>query len=228
MRLLLVEDDADVADPLVEGLAHEGYRVDVCYDGATALELLTDPRTGIELVVLDRDLPGVSGDTVCRTLRATNHPARIIMLTAAGSLQDRVRGFELGADDYLPKPFAFVELVARLRALARRGPAIGALAVIERAGVRIDVARRIAERAGRQLRLTPREYAVLESLIRADGAYRTLDSLLHEIWDAPHDVTNGAAKVVVHSLRRKLGDPPLIDTTPGFGYRIVQTGAQHD
>ncbi len=218
MRLLLVEDDTDVADPLVDGLTHEGYRVEVCYDGATALELLAG--ADIELVVLDRNLPGVSGDTVCRTLRAESHPARILMLTAAGSLHDRVHGLELGADDYLPKPFAFVELVARLRALARRGPVITEPAVIERGDVRIDLTRQIAERGGRPLKLTPKEYAVLENLIRADGAYKTLDALLHDIWENPYDVTNGAAKVVVHSLRRKLGEPPLIETTPGFGYRI--------
>lgn len=218
MRLLLVEDDTDVADPLVDGLTHEGYRVDVCYDGATALELLAG--ADIELVVLDRNLPGVSGDTVCRTLRAENHPARILMLTAAGSLHDRVQGLDLGADDYLPKPFAFVELVARLRALARRGPVITEPAIIERGDVRIDLVRQIAERGGRPLKLTPKEYAVLENLVRADGAYKTLDTLLHDIWENPYDVTNGAAKVVVHSLRRKLGEPPLIETTPGFGYRI--------
>lgn len=220
MRLLLVEDDADVADPLVDGLTHEGYRVDVRYDGATALELLA--TDDIDLVILDRDLPGVSGDTVCRTLRASGHPARIIMLTAAGSLQDRVRGFELGADDYLPKPFAFVELIARLRAISRRGPAVTEPSVIERADVRLDVSRKVAERAGRPLKLTPKEYAVLKSLMLADGGYRTHNALLHEIWDRPYDVTGGAVKVVVHSLRRKLGAPALIETTTGFGYRIPQ------
>ena len=220
MRLLLVEDDPDVADPLVDGLSYEGYRVEVRYDGATALELLA--CDDIDLVILDRDLPGVSGDVVCRTLRAEGHPARIIMLTAAGSLQDRVRGFELGADDYLPKPFAFAELVARLRAVARRGPALVETSAIERADVRVDLTRQVAERDGRPLRLTPREFAVLKSLLLADGAYKTLNSLLHEIWESPYDVTTGAVKVVIHSLRRKLGSPALIETTPGFGYRILQ------
>ncbi|WP_415079858.1 response regulator transcription factor [Microbacterium sp.] len=216
MRLLLVDDQRDLADGLAEGLRHEGYAVDVAYDGGTALARIAD--TDAELMVLDRDLPVLTGDAVCRILREQGHPVRILMLTAAGTLDDRVAGLDLGADDYLAKPFAYVELLARLRALARRGRTGGP--VLESSGVRVDTVRRVAERDGRPMRLTPKEYGVLETLLAARGGYVTVDELLDEVWERGEERGRTVVKAAMHTLRRKLGPPDVIDSAVGHGYRI--------
>lgn len=220
MRLLLVEDERELADGLADGLRREGYAVDVAYDGAAALELAA--RTDADLMILDRDLPVLTGDAVCRTLRAQGHPMRILMLTAAGTLDDRVSGLDLGADDYLPKPFAYVELLARIRALVRR-TAGGSGTVLDAAGIRVDTVRRTAERDGRPLRLTPKEYGVLESLLTARGGWMTAEDLLDEVWAASDPRGRSVVKAAIHTLRRKLGHPDPIDNTPGHGYRIEGT-----
>ena len=221
MRLLIVEDEADLADTLADGLRREGYLVDVARDGASALAMAG--ANDIDVVVLDRDLPVLSGDAVCRTLVSQQHPARILMLTAAAAIGDRVEGLDLGADDYLAKPFAYVELLARIRALGRRGGSGGAGSVLELDGVRMDTARRIVERDGRPVRLTLKEFGVLESLLLADGGYVSADELLDDVWEEPLERTRGVVKIVVHTLRRKLGAPVVIQSAAGHGYRI---GAQ--
>ncbi len=219
MRLLLVEDEADLADTLAEGLRREGYLVDVARDGAAALSRAV--ATDVDIVVLDRDLPVLGGDAVCRTLVSQGYPARILMLTAAGTLRDRVTGLDLGADDYLAKPFAYVELLARLRALGRRS-STPATAILEYSGVRVDSERRIVERDGRPVHLTPKEFGVLESLVAAGGGWVSTDDLLEEIWDQPQERTRGVVKITVHTLRRKLGEPAAIESATGFGYRMGQ------
>ncbi|MGW1077078.1 response regulator transcription factor [Streptomyces sp. NPDC002537] len=217
MRVLIVEDEAELAAMLADGLKGEGMACDIAPDGARALEM-TAART-YDVVILDRDLPQVSGDTVCRTLNATGYPARILMLTAAGTLADLVDGLGHGADDYLAKPFSYLELVARLRALGRRAPAPAAT-VLTRRGISLDTVRRTAERDGTPLRLTPRELGVLEILLAADGAPVHPGELFERLWDSALDPNTSAVKVAVHQLRRKLGDPPVIETDPGFGYRL--------
>lgn len=218
MDVLLVEDEVELAQMLADGLRGEGMDVRVAHDGARALELTA--ATDFDVVVLDRDLPGISGDAVCRTLVASAHPARILMLTASGTISDRVEGLGLGADDYLAKPFAYVELVARVHALARRRGAPASPTVLERRGVRLDTARRLAERDGRPLGLTRKELSVLEVLLAADGGIVTTRELLEQVWDPYLTPETTAVKVAVYQLRRKLGDPPLIDTVPRFGYRL--------
>lgn len=217
MRLLLVEDEADLADALADGLRREGYLVDVAADGAAAL--VAAGAADIDVVVLDRDLPVLSGDAVCRTLIEQQYPARILMLTAAGTLGDRVEGLDLGADDYLAKPFAYLELLARIRALGRRTRPT-AHPVLEFAGVRLDTTRRIAERNGSPVRLTIKEFGVLEALLAAGGGYVTAEELLDAVWDEPLDRTRGVVKIVVHTLRRKLGMPSVIESAAGYGYRM--------
>jgi DNA-binding response OmpR family regulator len=218
MRVLIIEDEPTLADILAEGLRTEGIAVDVAYDGDAGLEMATVHQ--YDVVILDRDLPLVHGDEICRVL--TDRPestARILMLTAAGRLDDVVDGLTLGADDYLSKPFPYPELVARVHALARRArPA--APPVLSRAGVVVDVHRRTASRDGRSLDLTPKELGVLEELLRAEGAPVSTTQLLEKVWDAALDPFSGVLKVVVHGLRRKLGDPPIIETVPRHGYRI--------
>jgi DNA-binding response OmpR family regulator len=217
MRLLLVEDEADLAATLADGLRREGYLVDVAPDGAAAL--VAAGSADVDVVVLDRDLPVLSGDAVCRTLVEQGYPARILMLTAAGTLGDRVEGLDLGADDYLAKPFAYLELLARIRALGRRArPA--PQPVLEFAGVRLDTSRRIAERDGTPVRLTIKEFGVLEALLAAGGGYVTVEELLDAVWDEPLDRTRGVVKIVVHTLRRKLGMPSVIESAAGYGYRM--------
>lgn len=218
MRLLLVEDEADLADTLADGLRREGYRVDVARDGASAL--VAAAAADIDVIVLDRDLPVLHGDAVCRTLVAQQYPARILMLTAAGTLSDRVEGLDLGADDYLAKPFAYVELLARIRALARRTWSTGSSAVREFAGVRLDITRRVVERDGLPVRLTPKEFGVLEALLAAEGGYVSVDELRDEVWSEPQERTRGVVKIVVHTLRRKLGAPTVIQSAAGHGYRM--------
>ncbi len=218
MRLLLVEDEVDLADTLADGLRREGYLVDVARDGASALTAVAG--SDVDVIVLDRDLPVLSGDAVCRTLVAQEYPARILMLTAAGTLNDRVEGLDLGADDYLAKPFAYVELLARLRALGRRAQSSRPNAVLEFARVRLDVVRRVVERDGTPIRLTLKEFGVLEALLAAEGGYVSADDLLDDVWDEPLERTRGVVKIVVHTLRRKLGSPALIQSAAGHGYRV--------
>jgi DNA-binding response OmpR family regulator len=192
--------------------------VDVCYDGDAALE-----RVGVhayDVVVLDRDLPGTHGDEVCRALVRAGGEAKVLMLTAATEVIDRVAGLALGADDYLTKPFAFAELVARVQALGRRAmPALPP--VLARGGVRLDRPRHQASRDGRHLPLSRKEFAVLEVLMRADGAVVSAEDLLEKAWDEHADPFTNAVRVAVMTLRRKLGDPPVIETVPGAGYRMM-------
>ncbi len=217
MRVLVVEDEAVLADAVARGLRREGMAVDVATDGGGALERIAVNR--YEVVVLDRDLPVVHGDDVCRRVAADDAAPRILMLTASGTVDDRVDGLELGADDYLPKPFAFAELVARVRALGRRAaPAVPP--VLTRQGVTVDPARRVASRDGRFLRLTNKELAVLEVLVAADGRVVSAEELLERAWDEHADPFTNAVRVTVMKLRKKLGRPPLIDTVPGAGYQI--------
>jgi DNA-binding response OmpR family regulator len=218
MRVLVVEDERPLADAVAEGLRRQVMAVDVAYDGSTALERLA--VNDYDVVVLDRDLPAVHGDQVCRSLAARAAPPRILMLTAAADLTDRVEGLELGADDYLPKPFAFAELTARVRALGRRARA-ATPPVLERAGIRLDPARRQASRDGRTLALRPKELLVLEELLRADGIVVSAEQLLEKAWDDNIDPFSHVIRVTIMTLRRKLGDPPPIETIPGAGYRIA-------
>ncbi|MFJ6083225.1 response regulator transcription factor [Streptomyces sp. NPDC092369] len=217
MRVLLVEDHEELAETVAAGLRREGMAVDLALDGNTALE-----RAGIngyDVVVLDRDLPGLHGDQVCRRLAGSDSRARVLMLTASGTVADRVAGLGLGADDYLSKPFAFSELVARIRALARRAqPALPP--VLVRGELRLDPARREASRAGGQLPLSPKEFAVLELLLGAQGAVVSTEELLERGWDEAADPFSQTVKVTVSRLRRKLGEPPLIETVDRAGYRI--------
>ncbi|ADJ45830.1 two-component system response regulator [Amycolatopsis mediterranei S699] len=217
MRVLLVEDEQPLAKYVAAGLRKHGFAVDVAFDGRTALDKCT--VTPYDVVVLDRDLPVVHGDAVCREL-AGHGTARVLMLTASGTVEDRVEGLTLGADDYLGKPFAFSELVARVRALSRRStPAMPP--VLRAGGVVLDPARRTAERAGRLLHLTPKEFGVLEHLLAADGAVVSAETLLDKVWDEHADPFTNAVRITVGTLRRKLGDPPPIETVPSAGYRIV-------
>ncbi|HEY3871014.1 MAG TPA: response regulator transcription factor [Actinocrinis sp.] len=217
MRVLVVEDERLLADAVATGLRREAMAVDVVYDGAAAWE-----RTSVndyDVVVLDRDLPLMPGDEVCRRIVESGAPTRVLMLTAASDVKDRVSGLSLGADDYLGKPFAFAELVARVRALGRRAvPAVPP--VLERSGLRLDPARREVFREGRQVALTPKEFSVLEVLMRADGAPVTAEGLLEKAWDENADPFTNVVRVTVMTLRRRLGDPPVVLTVPGAGYRI--------
>jgi DNA-binding response OmpR family regulator len=217
MRVLVIEDDGELADAIAAGLRQEQMAVDVAYDGAGGLEraLFTD----YDVIVLDRDLPGRHGDEVCAELVAAGCRSRVLMLTASATVEDRVDGLSLGADDYLPKPFAFAEFVARLRALMRRNQP--ALAPVLSAGdVQMDPARRAATRAGRPLDLGPKEFGVLELLLAAQGRVVSAEELLERVWDEMADPFTSAVKVTVSRLRRKLGEPPVIETMPQAGYRI--------
>ena len=191
--------------------------VDIAFDGADALAHTT--VNDYDVVVLDRDIPGVHGDQICRSLVAEGRDGRILMLTAAGSIEDRVDGLSLGADDYLPKPFAFAELIARIRALSRRGqPAHSP--VLACGEIQLDTIRRVATRAGRRLDLSPKELAVLEYLLGAGGRVVSAEELLEHVWDENADPFTTTVKVTIKRLRAKLGEPPLIETVPRGGYRI--------
>ena len=217
MRVLVVEDHVELARDIAEGFRDRGIATDLAYDGAEALAKGVVYR--YDVIVLDRDLPGVYGDAVCVALRDRGSDARILMLTAAAAIGDRVEGLNLGADDYLPKPFAFAELVARIRALVRRAqPALPP--VLSHGDLRLDPAQRIAHRAGRQLDLSAKELAVLELLLAAQGAVISSEDLLARAWDEAADPFSNVVKVTISRLRRKLGDPPIVDTVPGAGYRI--------
>jgi DNA-binding response OmpR family regulator len=214
MRVLVAEDHVTLAGRIAQGLAQAGMAVDAVHDGAAALEAAA--QVAYDVIVLDRDLPAVHGDRVCRTL-AGGGP-RILMLTAAGGVEDRVDGLELGADDYLPKPFVFAELVARVRALARRAPS--AAPVLRRGDLSVDRARHRASRGGCPLSLTRKEFGILEILLAADGAVVSAEELLEHVWDAHADPFSNIVSVTMTRLRRKLGDPPLIETVVGKGFRM--------
>ena len=216
MRVLVIEDDGELTEAIAAGLRLEGMAVDTALDGDSGLEHAQ--VNDYDVIALDRDLPGVPGDEVCAKLAGTVR-ARILMLTAAGTIEDRVEGLDRGADDYLPKPFAFAELVARLRALARRSqPAIPP--VLTSRGLALDPARRVASRHGERLDLGPKELAVLELLMAAGGRVVSAEELLERAWDEMADPFSTAVKVTVSRLRRKLGDPPVIETVTQAGYRI--------
>jgi DNA-binding response OmpR family regulator len=218
MRVLVVEDERLLADTVAEGLRRLSMAVDVCYDGEQALE-----RIGVhdyDVVVLDRDLPIVHGDEVCAAVIAAGGEARVLMVTAAAEVEDRVAGLGSGADDYLTKPFAFAELVARVQALARRArPALPP--VLERGGIVLDLPRHQATRDGKFLPLSPKEFAVLEVLMRAEGTIVSAEDLLEKAWDEHTDPFTNAVRVAVMTLRRKLGRPGPIETVPGAGYRFA-------
>jgi DNA-binding response OmpR family regulator len=218
LRVLVVEDQKELAATIAVGLRREGMAVDVSFDGEDALEHAR--RISYDVVLLDRDLPKLHGDDVCRALVTQGSTSRVLMLTEADTIEHRVDGLGLGADDYLAKPFAFAELVARIRALARRSqPALPP--TLERGDIRLDTGQRVASRAGRRLELSPKELAVLELLLSADGKSLSAEQLLERAWDEYLDSFSNVVKVTVSRLRRKLGDPPAIETVPG-GYRIVQ------
>ena len=217
MRVLVVEDFEVLADAIGTGLRREGMAVNVVLDGDDALEHLAVTR--YDVVVLDRDLPGTHGDEVCRKLVAGPSGSRVLMLTAASTVKERVDGLGLGADDYLPKPFDFAELVARVRALARRSGA-PLPPVLEAADVSLDPNRRVAFRAGRRLDLSPKEFAVLECLLSSPGRLLSAEDLLERVWDEAADPFTTAVKTTIRRLRAKLGAPPLIHTVREGGYRI--------
>lgn len=217
MRVLIVEDYAKLAKTIAAGLRREGMAVDISLDGRDALDHVGTHR--YDVIVLDRDLPGVHGDDVCRALVQGDCESRILMLTAAGTTEDRVDGLGQGADDYLSKPFAFAELVARIRALGRRSqPALPPILVHD--DIRLDSARRVATRAGERLVLSPKEFAVLELLLGAQGAVVSAEDLLERVWDEMADPFTNAVKMTISRLRAKLGDPPVIETVAQAGYRI--------
>ncbi|PPK68286.1 response regulator transcription factor [Actinokineospora auranticolor] len=218
MRVLVVEDEELLAAAIAEGLRHMHMAVDVCHDGDAALERVAVHR--YDVVVLDRDLPKVHGDEVCRRVVAAGGETRVLMLTAAASIRERVGGLGIGADDYLTKPFAFAELVARVEALSRR--AHRALPpVLDRAGIELDPARRHATREGRPLALSPKEFAVLRVLLRAEaGTVVSAEELLEKAWDEHTGPFTNTVRVTVMTLRRELGEPAVIHTVPGVGYRL--------
>jgi DNA-binding response OmpR family regulator len=218
MRVLLAEDDVALATVIARGLRRSSLAVDVAHDGAAALDKAN--VVAYDVVVLDRELPGVHGDVVCRTLHEDGGGPRILMLTASGTVEDRVEGLSLGADDYLPKPFAMQELVARVRALGRRTrPAQPA--ILKWNDIWLDPARHTAGRGATDLRLTNREFAVLEELIASDGALVSAEELMERVWDDTLDPFSNIVRVTILTLRRKLGDPAVIETAPGSGYRLI-------
>jgi DNA-binding response OmpR family regulator len=217
VRVLVVEDERQLADSIAEGLRLHAMAVDVAYDGEAGLERAS--VNDYDVMVLDRDLPIVSGDEVCTTLVQSESPVRILMLTASTAVAQRVAGLGLGADDYLTKPFAFAELVARVQALARRArPAIPP--VLERGGIVVDTHRRTVVHDGRSVDLSRKEFAVLEELIRADGGVVSAEQLLEKAWDEQIDPFTNVVRFTVMNLRRKLGEPQVIETVQGVGYRL--------
>lgn len=216
VRVLVVEDHVELADDIADGLRDRGIATDLAYDGGAALH-----KAGVyryDVIVLDRDLPVVHGDAVCVSLRERGIDARLLMLTAASAIGDRVEGLNLGADDYLPKPFAFAELLARIHALARRAPA--GSPVLVRGDLKLDRAARRVIRAGLELSLTRKELGVLEVLLAADGAVVSAEELLERVWDENADPFTRTVVVTLTRLRRKLGDPDVIETVVGAGYRV--------
>jgi DNA-binding response OmpR family regulator len=217
VRVLVAEDERRVADAVARGLRREGMAVDVAYDGASALDKAR--LHAYDVVVLDRDLPVLHGDEVCRTLRGEDHEGRVLMLTAASGTDDLVDGLSLGADDYMPKPFAFAELVARLRALARRANPPRPPTLRAR-GLELDPARHTVTRDGVAVELTPKEFAVLEALMAAGGAVVSNDELVERVWDENADPFTNSVRMTVLRLRRKLGGSSAIETVKGAGYRV--------
>ncbi|MGK2883143.1 MAG: response regulator transcription factor [Mycobacterium sp.] len=217
MRVLVVEDEHLLADSIAAGLRRHAMAVDVVYDGAAAMERVT--VNDYDVVLLDRDLPILSGDMVCTQLAESGNTVRILMLTAATAINDRVTGLGLGADDYLPKPFAFAELVARIQALSRRArPA--APPVLERNSIRLDPHRRSVTRNDTPIPLTRKEFAVLEELMLAEGGVVSAEHLLEKAWDEHIDPFTGVVRYTIMMVRRKLGEPAVIETEPGVGYRL--------
>ena len=221
MRVLVVEDEVELADVVARGLRQAGLAVDIACDGEEALEKAV--ATPYEVVVLDRGLPGIHGDEVCRELLASTPTPRILMLTAAGNVDARVEGLAIGADDYLPKPFVMAELVARIRALGRR-PAAATPPVLVAGDLVVDPARREALRKGRLLPLTRKEFGVLEVIVAGAGRVVSAEELLERVWDEEADPFTNAVRITVMTLRRKLGEPPLIETIIGAGYRLGTDG----
>jgi DNA-binding response OmpR family regulator len=217
VRILIVEDEEPLADAIARGLRREGMAVDVALDGDEGHEKASVTR--YDVVVLDRDLPGMSGDELCREIVASGALTRVIMLTASGSVADRVEGLSLGADDYLAKPFAFDELVARVRALARRATPVTP-PVLRAGDVELDPARRTVTRGGNQVDLTRKEFGVLEVLLAASGSVVSSEELLERVWDEHADPFTTTVRVTVMTLRKKLGEPGIIDTVVGSGYRV--------
>jgi len=216
MRVLVIEDEAQLADAIARGLRQVGHAVDIALDGEQGIEKAR--VSDYDVVVLDRDLPLVHGDDICRELATTGYPGRIIMLTASGSIDARVEGLLLGADDYLPKPFAMQELQARIHALSRRGGTVTP-PILVAGDIVLDTARRTATRGGRDLRLTRKELGVLETLVAAGGAVVSAEELLERVWDEHADPFTNAVRITIMTLRRKLGDPPAVETVVGVGYR---------
>ncbi|HZN19308.1 MAG TPA: response regulator transcription factor [Micromonosporaceae bacterium] len=218
MRVLVVEDEELMAEAIAETLRRQAMAVDVVYDGAAALDRLD--VNSYDVLVLDRDLPLVHGDDVCRRVVGSGAPTRILMLTAFGEINDRVSGLTLGADDYLPKPFALAEFIARVHALGRRArPA--APPVLRWAGIELDPARRQVLRDGRLVPLSRKEFALLHELMLGDGAVVSTEQLLEKAWDEHTDPFTNAVRVAVMTLRRRLGEPPVVETVPGVGYRLT-------
>ena len=218
MRILLVEDERQLADTLARGLRRQGMAVDVAYDGADGHEKWS--YTDYDVVVLDRDLPGMSGDEVMRQLAGSGTLTRVLMLTASGTVADRVNGLSLGADDYLSKPFAFAELVARIRALGRRATPASP-PVLQVRDLVLDPAKRVVRRGDAPVELTRKEFGVLEMLMRADGGVVSSESLLEKVWDENADPFTTTVRVTIMTMRRKLGEPAIVETVVGSGYRIT-------
>ena len=218
MRVLVVEDHAKLAVALATGLRQAGMAVDVVFDGHDALEHVA--VTAYDVVVLDRDIPGVHGDDVCKAIVAQGSRSRVLMLTAAGSVEDRVEGLGIGADDYLPKPCDFTELVARIHALVRR-PGTSLPPTLSYGDLQLDPSHRTATRGGRTLWLNPKEFAVLEVLLSAPGVVVPAEEILERVWDEAADPFSQAVRTTISRLRAKLGDPPLIETVAKVGYRIA-------
>ncbi len=225
MRVLIVEDELYLAEALRDGLRLEAIAGDIALDGDTALEQLA--INAYDVVILDRDIPGPSGDEIARSITADAAGPRVLMLTAADRLDDKVAGFESGADDYLTKPFALRELVLRLRALQRR-PAAGTPPVLERAGLRLDPFRREVYRDGRYVPLTRKQFAVLEVLMAAQGGVVSAEDLLERAWDENADPFTNAVRITISTLRKRLGEPWVIQTVPGVGYRVSADGEPDD
>jgi DNA-binding response OmpR family regulator len=219
VRVLVVEDEVALAEAVARGLRREGMAVDVAHDGETGLEKAMVTR--YDVLVLDRDLPGRSGDEICRQLAADGSLTRVLMLTAAGGVADRVAGLELGADDYLAKPFAWPELVARVRALGRRATPAAPPVLRGAGGLELDPARRTATRNGVDLDLTRKEFGVLEQLLRAGGGVVSSEELLERVWDEYADPFTTTVRVTVMTLRKKLGEPAVVETVVGSGYRLA-------
>ena len=218
MRVLVVDDEQDLADVVARGLRQAGMAVDVSTSGDDALFKLD--ITPYDLLVLDRQMPGVGGDEVCREVVSRSERTRMLMLTAQAELDDRVEGLELGADDYLVKPFEMAELIARLRAIARR-PSLALPPILKIGDLEIDTTKRAVTRAGRSLSLTRKEFGVLEMLAMADGRVISSEELLEHVWDEMADPFTNAVRITVMTLRRKLGTPALIETIVGTGYRLA-------